>query len=535
MHPLRAASMNYVGVEFPIELGQFGLMADLSPDKIPIGALIHARNISINEGRIQKAAGAKTYNATALSGGIISFYDWWPDTTTQRMLAATSDGFIYKDLGLGTFSAGAVASGLGPLTPNCKFVSGGGESAGEVKKLFFFSFGKAQLKVMAGDGTSFASVASPSTDWTTTNFPKVGVLHSNRLWAFAGQIAYASDTGDHENFTSNNLVIPCFPGEGGDIIGAFVFKTKLFVFKEDSYGYVLDDSSLDSDDWIWRKFVSNFGIGAPNAIAEVLNDLLMGNSEGTCTSFNATNALGDVDAGDLFNIAGVENWLRNNTAKVGVESRHMMYYPDKKLVFITYRNGYSVSNDMLIVIDFNKPNEPRIVTWKKGAPNCLGLRKDAAKILRPMYGSSDGKLYSMDVEDRLEGATAYSGEFQTPHTNCGTTKAKSFDFLSVKYIPEGQHTLSCDYYIDGKYMDTITFPMAQYLDPQLNTLLLNTDRLANAQSPETATRAIGGSGRTISFKFYNSGSNESFQVAGLVVGFRSSGEQAQTATGSEND
>lgn len=531
--------MSYSGTEFVIPLGQFGLITDLAPTDIPTGALTFARNVTIVEGRVQKSPGARALNSVALASGIIALCDWWPTPNIQRLIVALSNGNIYRDDGVGTFAAngGAAlnANSLGPLNPNSKFVSGGSEDAGRAKKLFFFTFGKNTIQVMSGDGVSFAAIASPPTDWTVSNYPKVGILHRNRLWAFAGQIAYASSTADHENFLSDNLVIPCFPGEGGDVIGAFIFKTKMFVFKSDNYGYVLNDSDGDSDNWYWQKFVSNFGISAPNAIIEALNDLLMGNSEGTVTSFNATNALGDVSAGDLLSIAGVENWLRANSSKVGVEEQHAIYYAEKKLAMFTYRSGYYTANDMLVILDLNKQANVRVLVEKKGAPQCLALRKDASKIGRPIYGSSDGKVYLMDREDRLEGASAYSGEFQTPHMDFGLpSQNKLYDFLAVKYMPEGSHNLSCDYYIDGKYIDTITFPMAQYLDPQLGTLLLSTDRLAQLNT-EVCIREIAGSGRTISFKFYNAGSNESFQIAGLTVGFRQGGEQAQVATGTEND
>jgi len=109
-------------------------------------------------------------------------------------------------------------------------------------------------------------------------------------------------------------------------------------------------------------------------------------------------------------------------------------------------------------------------------------------------------------------------------------KNKLYDWLAVEYVPESSGNLSCDYFIDGKYMDTLTFPMVQYLSPELNTLLLGTDMLGQPNT-ETAMRELAGSGRVISFRFYNGGSNQSFQITTITVGFREAGEQAQTATG----
>lgn len=532
--------MSYQGNEYPIQLGQVGMITDMAPSQIPAGALILARNVVINDGGVQKAPGAQKYNDVSLGSPIVAIYDWWPNTVSQRMICATKNGNIYRDNGIGSFNFNGgnpinSATLVAPLSTNSKFISGGGEEAGRNKKLFFFSFGASQIQVMNGDGSSFDPIAHPSTDWVSGNFPKTGVLFRNRMWAFAGQLAYGSDTGDHEQFTSNNLVIPCFPGEGGDIIGAFVYKTKLFVFKDFDFAYVLNDSDPDDETWHFEKITSNFGLSAPNAVIETLDDMLAGNSTGTVTSYAATNALGDVAAGDIINIAGVENWLRKNSSKSGVSVQHACYYQEKKLAFFTYQSGYFTENDALVIIDLNKQNTPRVITWRKGRPLCLGLRKDATNILRPMYGSSDGFIYIMDHADRVEGDDAFTGEFQTPHINMGSaSKVKLFDYLAVEYVPQGDWNLNCDYFIDGKYIDTITIPMVQYKRPVLDIMELDTDRFAQPDT-ETRLKKLAGSGRTISFRFWQDGENQSFQVVSLTVGFRLSGEQAQTATGESGE
>lgn len=524
---------DYAGQEFQFTFGQLGLLTDISPSDIPPQALILAQNITLTNGSAQKAPGGLLYNSEPLDSSIVALYDWWPTPVKQRMIVATQAGHLYRDDGFGSFNFNGgdpiESTTLIPCSPNSKFVSGGGETAGREKKLFFFSFGANQIQVLSGDGTIFEPIAQPPTDWSQGNYPKIGLLHRNRLWAFAGQQAYASDTADHENFVSGNLVIPVFPGEGGDIIGAFVYKGRFFCFKSSDFVYWLDDSALDSDEWIWKKISSNFGLSAPNAVLEVLDDMIAGNSTGTVTSYAATNALGDISAGDIFMIAQMENFLRGNSSKAGVEVQHALYYPEKKLIYFTYRSGYKTSNDMLVVVDMSKRTGPAITFWPKGSPQCLGLRKDSTNISRPMYGNAAGNIILMDYENRTEGGAPYKGQFQTPHSDCGVPDAnKQFDWLSVKYVPEGNWYLNCDYFIDGKYMDTIQFPMFQYKSPKLNDLELDTNRLAQPNT-ETFTMKLRGSGRTISLRFWNEGNNQSFQVASAIVGFQTLGGQAQKA------
>lgn len=522
--------MSYQGTKVKIPLGDIGLLTDIAQDKTPPNSLIKARNICFFNGTVQKAPGAVPWNRDTLGKPIVATHNWWPDVVTQRMIAVTSDGDIHigRDRVFGT----AVNTDLGLLNPNCLFTEGGLETAGRPKKLFLFTAGKTLPQVLTGNGSTFTPIALPNTDWTGNRFPKCGVIHRARLWAFSGHIAYASATGDHEDFQANTSRIdPIYPGEGDEIRGAFVFKGRLIVFKDGGFVYMLNDDDSDQANWVFVKIASNFGLAAPNGIDEVLNNLYAGNNTGTVTDYAASEKLGSVEAADLVQDLQFESYLRGTTSKVGVSEQHMLYYPEKKLLFVTYRSAYYTTNDMLLVFDFGRtPVRPSY--WIKGRPQCLALYKDVNQIQRPMYGSADGFLMLMDQEDRSERGIAYSAEFQIPHLDFShaaqelSSAEKQFDHLAVHYVPEGIGTLMCDYYIDGRFIETISFPMTQYLSPRLDTLELDRDRLAQRNN-ETVVRPLRGTGRTFSAKFYNSNANESFQVSAITVMFRGGGEKAQ--------
>lgn len=523
--------MAYSGNKVKIPLGELGLMTDIAPDKAPPNALTLAKNVCFFNGTVQKAPGTDVWNDVSLSASIVGVYDWHPTTVAQRMVAVTGTGAIYigRDR---TFTSAANASIASTLTPNCVFTEGGAETASREKKLFLFTDGATLPYVLEGDGTSFTTISSPASDWTSTGtYPKFGVVHRNRLWAFAGQLSYASNSGDHENFTTSYLTDPVYPGEGGELRGAFVFKGRLFAFKDGGFVYLLNDQDVDTDNWYWQKIGSNFGLAAPNAIAEVLDDMYAGNTTGTINSYAATEKLGSVEAGDICQELQFESFLRGNTSKVGIKEQHLYYYGEKKLLLCTYRSAYYTYNDMLIVFDFGRPGAIRPSFWIKGSPQCLSSYRDVNQIERPMYGSRDGYIHIMDYEDRLEGATAYTGEFQTQNIDFShadpsfSQTEKHFDFLAVHYIPESSGDLSCDYFIDGRYVETLTFPMVSYDRPKLGTLLLGTDRLRQGNH-ETCIRQLKGTGRTFSARFYNSGSNQSFQVSAITVMFRGGGDRS---------
>lgn len=525
--------MAYSGQQAHISLGQLGLLTDVPSGEIPRGALIRADNISFETGFITKAPGSLRYNSSPLPAGIVGLIDWWPNVVTQRLIAACANGSIYRDIGDKLFSSNtAIATGLGTLTPRCMFVEGGQETSSRTRKLFFFS-GNNQLKVLDADGTSFANVASPASDWTTPNYPTVGVVHRNRLWAFMKQRSYASDTGNHETFTGGTIITQnIFPGEGGDIVGVHVFKGRLFAFKEGGYVYYLDDSDTDSDNWNWRKLASNFGLASPHGIIEAINDLIAVNESGSPISYNATNALGEIESADILRTLQIENYFRNSTSVSGVNVMHGLYYEAKKQVFFTWRTGFQVNNDTLFHIDLNR-ERPRPAFWSKDNADCLALRKDIFKIKRPIYGSADGYVYLMDQEDRLVGGSAYSGEFKIGHTDLRFLDEKLahmnklWDYLAVEFQPQGSWNLEVDVYIDGTFSETISYLM-DVRDDGLGTFTLDTDPLGREET-QTIQKPLHGSGRQISFHCRQAGSNQNFALASFTIGFRVSDQKASKA------
>jgi len=344
------------------------------------------------------------------------------------------------------------------------------------------------------------------------------------------QRAYASDTADHENHTSNNLTQSIYPGEGGSITGAYVFKGRLFAFKEGGFVYYLNDDDADSDNWVWLKLASNFGLASPNGIIEVINDMIAVNESGSPISYNAVESFGDIESADVLRILQIEDYFRKNTSLNGIDVMHALYYEANKQSFFTWRSSYRTTNNTLLHIDFNKQSGPRACFWPKDQADCLALRRDANKIQRPMYGSADGYVYLMDREDRLVGGSGYTAEFMLGHSDFRflderiAQKNKLFDFLDVEFKPQGSWDLEVDVYIDGTFSETINYSM-DVRDDGLDDFTLDTDPLGREET-QTIRKPLHGSGRRLSFLCRQSGSNQNFALASFTVGFRMSGEQA---------
>src|SRR3954468_16614535 len=117
--------MAYGGTSLKIPLGQLGLIPDVAPTDVPLGGLILAQNIILNEGRCQKAPGDRAWNSVALPGGIVGLLDWRPSAVVQRLIAACDNVFLYMDAGTGATEFGTTALNetvLTGLNPNCQFI-----------------------------------------------------------------------------------------------------------------------------------------------------------------------------------------------------------------------------------------------------------------------------------------------------------------------------------------------------------------------------------------------------------------------------
>ena len=537
---------DYNGITAQIPLGSQGIISDMAPSQLPYNALTNAVNINYGLGYIEKAPGAIRYNTNALSSGIIALLDYWPTRYQQRLFAATADGKVYRDVGDKGFGLNtAIATGLGPLTNATQFVVGGNETAGAVKKIFLFTGGLNQIKVCSGDNNSFSSIAQPAVDWPNptassnpqSNFPKFGLIHRGRLWAFMKSNAYASNISDHTDFVTSNQILNnnVGPGEGGDIVGAFVYKQKLFVWKEGDLCYILVDTDTSSTNWYFNKFGEGVGISSWHAACQVLDDLYIGNITNTITSFKATTNYGNFTQGDLFKMSRVRKYFRENTTAMGNQFQQSIFYPDAGLGLFTGRTKGRQNNDCLIQLDLSDANSPpKFGLWNHVSPDCLILRRDANNIPKPIYGASDGYVYFMDREDRSVGpigaGTAYTGEFRTADLDMRhldpslAHKNKLWEWLGVTFQEEGKQNLSVDVWIDGRLAETINFN--QTVDTNYAGAFVLGKSVTGGLDEKTIWSRLHGVGRRITFRCYNSGNNQNFKVSMLTVGFKPSGEQA---------
>lgn len=535
--------MAYVGQSAPIPLGQLGLRTDDPMTNLPPNAAIKANNITFTAARVEKSKGSSKYNSTSLGSPVVHVVDYFPTPTTQRLIAATEDGKLWRDTGDGTFSTNTpVKTGLGTLTNSAWTCTGGAEQQGQNKKLFFFS-GSSQIQVFNGDTATPSNIANPASDWASGNYPTWGVIFQGKL-VVGGSPAdrhriYINGThsggpisNDHEFFNGTlseaPTTISVFPGEGDGIVSAQVYKGRLFLFKQ-PYGvyYIETNGSFDPLDWGPQKLSDAFGIASPHSVVQVLDDLIVANSHGGVNSLQATQAFGDLKAGDVLTNNQIEEYLRTQLDSTGIPEIQMIYYAEKKKAYMTGTSAVAAQMDRMLVMDVAKQNA-RFSIETKDQPTCLTLRKDPSGIERPIYGADDGFVYLMERNVYSVDGDPYNGEFQTPYIDFSyldpvlASKNKLFDFLELQYSVVGNWPVYVDIFIDNKFSETLTVNTQSI--GVLDDFTLDTDVLSE-ETTVSRRLQIHGSGKRISFKIYNNLVGQYFKVEKLICNFRLSAEQ----------
>jgi hypothetical protein len=403
--------MSYSGQVATIQLGQGGLRTDDPQSQIPANALISAINVSYRPQLLEKEPGSARWNKRgAIPGGIAAFKEVYFQEINRRVFVVSKLGKVYKYIDPNNYIE-ITPVGAAPVSLNVTgqpvIVQGGRESSTKPDKIFILT-GNDQIQVISGDGTTRSNIALPAADWPngSTSYPSFGIIHRGRLFVMGSSLKnphflYASDDDSHEDFQNTDIYFEnIYPGEGEVLFSAVVFKSRLFTFKRPRGVYFLNDDNVSKAQWFSQKLSGTFGSAAPFAAVQVLDDLLVANSEGGVTSMQAVQALGDIESSDLFSLLKCSSAIRDQLTPFGFRERWSYFYPDKQIVYFSYRSQGGSTNDRLVTIDYSIRNSPRVSITDKNMPACLSFISDDLRVQRPFYGADDGYLYSLDSADR---------------------------------------------------------------------------------------------------------------------------------------
>ncbi len=508
--------MAFVGRITELPLGTRGFTGTRNPTGVDPGYLTEATNITYQYGLISKEGGAAKYNPTPISGAptLLGGWDWSTNAFAQRLVIACNDGKLYKDSGALTFPT-TLKSGLS-ASMRPYFVNAGKETASLNRKLFIFT-GTDVVQVLSDDGATTSDLATPPTDWASTNQPSFGFVHIGRLWG-AGNAndphrLYYSTVGSHIDFTgagSGSLSI--YPGEGEALVGGLVFGGLIIVWKRPYGIYAIDANDPTATNWTIHRVKSTVGGISPWAFVETEDDVIFVDSVGSIQSLRSTLTNADVDVQSLSNVTELDPYLREHVNFSLLNQIQGVYYGYKREIHFIYADIASSVRNRRLVLDLNRQDTLRFRFSDRDVNTSIWTYRDVNGTPRPMIGDNTGTAWTLDQTARNKNMSGYTSRFTTVPTDLTWVdpaigaKKKLGAFLELITNPTAFNGCVCQVFWDNKRPQTVTFTPTTSGVP-LGSFILGASQLGGT-SYTNLRRRITGSGYFLSLSFQNSTVNE---------------------------
>lgn len=519
--------MAYRGETVNLPVGAQGFSGSRNPSKMGPGHFSYVEGVDYDGGVLVKDGGAEPLNATELGSGavVLGGFNWSPSGGLHNDIVFLDTGDVLKDTGAGTFAT-TVATGLDePTVYPPVFAAGGGETVGDVRKLFMFSDAN-QVQVLPGTTNTMADIAGPAADWTAA-FPIGGCLHDLRMWAYGVATdphrLYYTGTADHEDFTLGGT-LPIYPGEGEIIVAAVSFRGLLLVFKRPKGIYVVDTRDPTIANWRVEKLNTAIGMAGPLCLAQISNDLLFLDKGGNFHLMSAVQDFGDINTSNIGQISDISTFMRSDSSLTNLQKATGAWYAARSKAWFMVPQVGSIINNLRIVVDFADPQVgPRFTLSRRDVGVSLWMRPDAQGVEKPTLGDDAGFVWLMDEEERNKDGVAYDFAFDTADTDLSfadpalASKSKNGQFLEIVADVINESVLTVTPLWDGQPSTPINFDFGGAGAP-LGSFTLDVDALA-AAGIVTVRRRLDGSGRRIKLMAENTVLDDEIRVSEFRLGF----------------
>lgn len=295
-----------------------------------------------------------------------------------------------------------------------------------------------------GTGTHTVHRATVPADWLDAvgAYPRWAFMHRGRMIAGGGNetphAVYTSVLNNHNDYLNTGaLYFLVYPGEGDIIVGGISWRNKAYLFKFPSGIYVLNDDSIDTADWGWKRVSRYVGAISHASIVEADDEVYFASPDGYIHALSAVQESGDVRSSA---VKGMEigPYIRANTdfSKLSTSGwtdfreypiPQAVYYPTKrKLLFAFSPNPNVMSaqsfpvNKTIIGFDLHRSNaqdgirdvQPFVST--RDECESLAIYRDpttAEPVL--LAGASNGFIYKLDQAARSKDSAGYMARFET--------------------------------------------------------------------------------------------------------------------------
>lgn len=390
-----------------------------------------------------------------------------------------------------------------------------------------FQGGSAVNITSNGTGTTTVHRSTQALDWMDDAFsPRWGFMHRSRMivgGATAPHAVYTSALNNHSDFlNSGTLYDEVYPGEGEMIVGGISWRERAYLFKYPAGIYRLDDSSLDTADWGWKRVSRYVGAVSHASIVEADDEVYFVSPDGFIHTLSSVQEYGDVQSSAVKGLE-IGPYIRTYTdfsklpltqtsAWVNYPTIKATYYAKKKKVFFAFSpnpnvpsgRGFPV-NKVLLGIDLHRSNpggglreyQPFVST--RDECESLAIYRDpgtAEQVL--LAGASNGFIYKLDQSARSKDSAGYMARFETkafrPYNNDQNANMKELEVV----------------FADGSSQNEVVIKV--YLNGTLATTKTLTD--------SNRFMRLYGDAITVKIVGENDTINSSFSIAKIIVRFK---------------
>ncbi len=464
-----------------------GYATDLAPQVRELTFLDKAENIIYEvNGSARKVGGAAKINSSAITGGpsITGMYDFWTSgtggTDTQKFVAVTSDGKVWKEDMDGTFDE---ITGAASISPNAIPVFA---QMGD-KLSIWFNTNDTPLKYTGtGNVTSLGGT------------PPVGrgcLIHANRPWAWgmnanASRITYGTST-DIEDWTTDDGSIDIDPDDGDRIIGCASYKETLFIFKGPNKGSIHTITGNTVATFSLKPLTKGIALQSHNSIIPVGDDVWFMSDQGI-HSLSATQNFGNFAGAFLSRF--LRGYFRSNINRTNLSKVWGVNYAEKGCALWALTASGASTNNTALGISYVRAQEEGLkpFTWTGRTCVSAALRiHPTTKLREVVFGGNDGFARRQDTTARnIDTSTAYSFRAKTPMLEIASTDSQgkpkgdqpvTLQSMYVKSSPVGNYDITVLLNRDQNAAESYTFNQGQagfILNDATRSILDGTNTLA---------------------------------------------------------
>jgi len=491
-------------------------------DDIPAGQLTEgSRNVNTHNGVAEKRGGSILIgsliaaNPTCLGGGQLVL------AAAEHNYFAGSNGSLYRN-GVSIQSSRSATAKVNFTPADSKMFICNGVNA-----------------VQVDTGTSIATIASPSADWTGSDQPNKVLVHnkgaSRRMfgWGVPGKknTLYYSSLGAFETFTggTSGTIVIDFPDEFG-IINCVSKDGTLFIFGREKT-FTLSDDSITVSTWGSQSTAWTGGVHSPQLMVEVDNDIYAMSSDLEMYSVANAEQLRNYKRASVTRPSFIHNYLKTNANITQLDNFHMEFDPKIRAIKLWIRRSSLLQDDTALIFDVSRqvwmpPHDSLENTDDSGyeaAASWRAMNTDGEEVLRT--GDYNGGTWELEDDTKADNGNAYTSELRTTWVDLelpGINKFFDAHWPAIfHFISRGAFQIDVRWFIDTVEQTSQSVALGSGASA-LGSFVLGTDSLGSI-GPTKEDIELGAKGEKIRFYISNDGDSEDFALSHIIIPFLVSG------------